>query len=32
MVRRLEELHLPMKSLRVRPALMHLGIREGVKV
>ena len=32
MVRRLGELRLPMKPLRVRPALMHLGIREGVKV
>ena len=32
MVRRLGELRLPMKPSRVRPALMHLGIREGVKV
>ena len=32
MVRRLGELRLPMKPSRIRPALMHLGIREGVKV
>jgi len=32
MVRRWVELRLPMKPSRVRPALMHLGIREGVKV
>ena len=32
MVRRLGELRLPMQPSRVRPALMHLGIREGVKV
>ena len=32
MVRRLGELRLPMKPSRVRPALMHLGIREGVKI
>ena len=32
MVRRLGGLRLPMKPSRVRPALMHLGIREGVKV
>ena len=31
-VRRLGGLRLPMKPSRVRPALMHLGIREGVKV
>ena len=31
-VRRLGELRLPIKPSRVRPALMHLGIREGVKV
>ena len=31
-VRRLGELRLPMKPSRIRPALMHLGIREGVKV
>ena len=31
-VRRLGELRLPMKPLRIWPALMHLGIREGVKV
>ena len=32
MVRRLGEVRLPIKPLRIRPALMHLGIREGVKV